>query len=31
VIVAVYYTGSKSDSKVVADAAAIVARALGTA
>ncbi len=31
VIVAVYYTGSKTDSKVVADAAAIVARALGTA
>ncbi|MCS0633310.1 class A beta-lactamase [Telluria mixta] len=35
VIVAIYYTGSspdaKSDSKVVADAAAIVARALGTA
>ncbi|MCS0613518.1 class A beta-lactamase [Massilia kyonggiensis] len=31
VIVAVYYTGSTSDSKVVADAAAIVARALGTA
>ncbi|WP_413675231.1 class A beta-lactamase [Massilia cellulosiltytica] len=31
VIVAVYYTGSKSDSKVVADAAAIVARALGAA
>ena len=29
VIVAVYYTGSKSDNKVVADAAAIVARALG--
>ena len=31
VIVAVYYTGSNSDSKVVADAAAIVARALGAA
>ncbi|KGF81791.1 beta-lactamase [Massilia sp. JS1662] len=31
VIVAVYYTGSTSDSKVVADAAAIVARALGAA
>jgi beta-lactamase class A len=35
VIVAIYYTGAapdaKSDSKAVADAAAIVARALGTA
>lgn len=31
VIVAVYYTGSKSDNKVVADAAAIVARVLGAA
>ena len=35
VIVAIYYTGSssdaKSDSKIVADAATIVARALGTA
>jgi beta-lactamase class A len=31
VIVAVYYTGARSDSKVVADAAAIVAQALGTA
>ena len=31
VIVAIYYTGSTSDSKVVAAAAAIVARALGSA
>lgn len=29
VIVAVYYTGSTNDDKVVADAAAVVARALG--